>query len=148
MVPQNTNHTFSKNRGPDQVGYMWSNLDDFLRGKGNLCGIYEWRATRDDQPNRVVYVGSTCTRGNGCSKLRSRIRGYCTDGNHKADLINDALEKGYKLEVRYKKAANVDDARKKENQLLDKYDYAWNIRSNGSVRKILPKRRGASNRGL
>ena len=143
MVPKTIRG--SVKRGPDQVGYKWSKIADALGAVGRLCGIYEWRATRGDQPNRVVYAGSTCARDNGCSRLRSRILDYCSDGNHKADLINDALKKGYTLEVRYKEAANVDDARKMENQLLDKYDYAWNITNNGSVRKILPKRRRASN---
>ena len=135
MVPENIQG--SENREPLHVGYMWSNIANALGALGNLCGIYEWRAIRDGQPNRVVYVGSTCTRGDGCPRLRSRILGYCRHGNHKKDLINDALRRGYALEVRYKQADNVDDARKQENDLLANYNYAWNIRNNVAVRDVL-----------
>lgn len=109
-----------------------------------LCGIYEWRAVQQDQKkkNRDVYVGSTCTRLGICEKLRSRIFGYCNHGNHKKDQINQALKRGYTLEVRYKKAKDEDDAKKQENELLNKYDYAWNKRCNGGnngIRDILPE---------
>ena len=87
----------------------------------------------------VVYVGSTCTRHGICKKLRSRILGYCNHGSHKKHQINQALGRGYTLEVRYKKAKNENDAKKQENDLLDKYDYAWNKRRNGSMRDILRK---------
>ena len=62
---------------------------------------------------------------------KQNIVGYCSHGNHKADLINDALTKGYTLEVRYKQAWDEPQARKLENDLLDMYDYAWNERRNG-----------------
>ena len=42
------------------------------------CGLYEWRAIRrQDQPDRVVYVRSTCTRFDNdyYELLRSRILG-------------------------------------------------------------------------
>ena len=46
------------------------------------------------------------------------------------------------MEVRYKKAKDEDDAKKQENELLNKYDYAWNKRCNGGnngIRDILPE---------
>ena len=99
-------------RGQNQVGFTWK----YILNDGNLpelYGIYEWRVIGQDQPYRVVYVGSTCTRcGNSYEPLQSRILGYCSHGNHKADLINDALTKGYTLEVRYKQAWNELQARK------------------------------------
>lgn len=61
------------------------------------------------------------------------------------DLINEALERGYEFWVRvkivtgchpYKEDAEV--AEDMENKLLDRYDYAWNVRRNGRVRNILP----------
>ena len=119
------------NRHQNQVGFIWK----YILNDGNLpelCGIYEWRAIRQDQPNRVVYVGSTCTRcGNSYEPLQSRILGYCSHGNHKEALINDALTKGYTLEVRYKQAWNELQARNLENELLDMFNYAWNERRNG-----------------
>ena len=102
MVPL-YDRTNTKNRDQKQVGFIWK----YILNDGNLpelCGIYEWRAIRQDQPNRVVYVGSTCTRCGHYEPLQSRILRYCSHGNHKADLINDALTKGYTLEVRYKQA--------------------------------------------
>ena len=105
----------------------------------DLCGIYEWRTIRQGQPKRgqVVYVGSTCTRRGTFHWLQNRILGYCSTGNHKKDLINEALKRGYTLEVRYKEANDEEDAKTKENELLAKYNYAWNIRNNG-LRDILP----------
>lgn len=96
-----------------------------------LCGIYEWRAIRRDQPNRVVYVGRTCTRCGHYEPLQSRILRDCSSGSHKKGLINDALTKVYILEVRYKQAGNEQQARNLENELLDMFDYAWNERRNG-----------------
>ena len=90
----------SVDRDQNQVGFIWK----YILTDGNLpelCGIYEWPAIRQDQPNRVVYVGSTCTYCGHYEPLQSRILVYCSHGNHKADLINDALTKGYTLGVRY-----------------------------------------------
>lgn len=140
MVPfenENNRRNLEK-RGQRQVGYTKSNIRDSLGRAGKNCGIYEWQATRDRQPNTVVYVGSTCPRGGSCPRLRNRIIGYCTDGNHKMDLINDALRKRYELWVRFKRAENVEQARNRENELLARYDYAWNIRNNDDIRNILP----------
>lgn len=129
MVPLN-DRMYTASRGQNQEGFIWTNILS-LGNLPKLCGIYEWRAIRQDQPNRVVYVGSTCTRCGNCELLQSRILGYCSHGNHKKDLINDALRKGYTLEVRYKQAENELQARTLENELLDMYDYAWNERRNG-----------------
>ena len=135
MVPL-YNGTNTENRHQNQVGFIWKYIlnDPNLT---ELCGIYEWRAIRHDQPNRVVYVGSTCTRCGHYEPLQSRILGYCRHGNHKRALINDALTKGYTLEVRYKEAWNEPQARKLENELLAMYDYAWNVRNNGNIRAVL-----------
>ena len=148
MVPyktvDKTGTELTEERGPDQEGYMWSDVDDELCEVGGLCGIYEFQArgTKNDQlESAVVYVGSTCPRDaddGKCLKLRSRIIRYCRYGNHKAHLINDALSRGYELWVRYKKTGgSAKKAQKWENDLLNKYDYAWNERSNGSIRDIL-----------
>ena len=111
MVPL-YNGTNTGNRHQNQVRFIWK----YILCDGNLpelCGIYEWRAIGQDQPYRVVYVESTCTRcGNRYEPLQSRILGYCSHGNHKEALINDALTKGYTLEVRYKQAWNELQARK------------------------------------
>ena len=142
MVPENDGEN-TVSRWQNQEGFIWKKLlsDTHLT---ELCGIYEWRAIQQDQPNRVIHVGSTCTRqcGSNFEKLRSRILGYCNHGNHKKGQINQALRRGYTLEVRYKKAKDENDAKKQENDLIDKYDYAWNKRCNGGnngIRDILPE---------
>ena len=132
MVPPDSTGRNLKPRGPGQVGYRTSSIKTALRNLAELCGIYEWKAkgTRRNQPNYVVYVGSTCVRRNP-QKLGSRIIRYCKYGNHEKDLINEALERGYELWVRVKPALSEKDAQSMENALLRKYDYAWNKRRNG-----------------
>ena len=133
MVPPDSNRRNLEPRGPARVGYMSSSIETALSDLAELCGIYEWKAkgTRPDQPNNVVlYVGSTCVRRKP-QKLESRIILYCKYGNHKNDLINWALEGGYELWVRVKLASSERTAQSMENDLLRKYDYAWNKRRNG-----------------
>ena len=69
--------------------------------------------------------------------LRDRVQEYCRNGSHKADLINDALTSGYELWFRVKSAPDRQTAEDLENELLDRYDYAWNVRRNGEFRRIL-----------
>ena len=141
MVPPNSTGRNLEPRGENQVGFMCSSIRKAFPDKAQHCGIYEWRGkgTLDDQPNYVVYIGSTCRGKRG--GLRRRILEYCTNGSHKKDLINDALGRGYELWVRVKTSgghASRKNAEDMENELLDKYDYAWNIRNNGGIRHILP----------
>lgn len=140
MVPTMSGYT--ENRGRGQLGFMWSNIRNDLDGVAGLCGIYEFQV-RGTLPNQlqsaVVYVGSTCPRqadGGNCRRLNSRIINYCRHGNHKADLINDALNRGYELWVRYKQAGSPVEAQDWENTLLDEYDYAWNYRNNNVTRAV------------
>lgn len=129
-------------RGPNQDGFMRSSIRNAFPLEARHCGIYEWQARKmsNGQPNRVVYLGSTCRGKPGA--LRGRILEYCRNGSHKKDLINEALLGGYELWVRVKIVEGSNPSRETaedmENTLLDKYDYAWNIRGNGRIRKILP----------
>ena len=137
MVPTSSGYT--ENRGPGQVGYMWSNIRNELNGAAGFCGIYEFQV-RGGTQSAVVYVGSTCPRqadGGQCRRLKNRIINYCRHGNHKADLINYALSSGYELWVRYKQAGSPEEAQAWENALLAMYDYAWNVRNNGDIRPVL-----------
>ena len=143
MVPT-SDGSYTKNRGPGQPGYIWSNIKNELDEVAGFCGIYELQARGTLSHNlqsAVVYVGSTCSRqadGGVCHRLKNRIINYCKYGNHKAGLINDALSRGYELWVRYKQARSAEEAQTWENALLNRYDYAWNIRNNGTIRVILP----------
>ena len=77
-------------------------------------------------------------RGNPGS-LRAKILEYCNNGSHKEALINEALEKGYELWVRVKTSNQSRvSAEQMENELLETYDYAWNVRNNDAIRDILP----------
>ena len=121
---------------------MWSNIRNVLDEVAGLCGIYEFqvRGTLPGQlQSAIVYVGSTCPRGADrglCRRLNSRIINYCRHGNHKEDLINDALRRKYELWVRYKQARSAEEAQAWENALLAAYDYSWNVRNNGNIRAV------------
>ena len=136
MVPQQIVDYNLEPRGPNQTGFICSSIRNAFPDQAQYCGIYEWEARRSDQPNRVVYVGSTCSRKPG--SLRDRILEYCTNGSHKDRPINNALRKGYVLWVRVKSARDRETAEDLENELLDHYNYAWNERCNGGFRDILP----------
>ena len=145
MVPQPDRDTKrcgdTKRRRHGQVGFMCTKIKSAFRDQARHCGIYEWRAkgTLPNQPNNIVYVGSTCWVGEGA--LKGRIMQYCTNGSHQKDLINAALSKGYELWVRVKISKGRHNAKDMEDNLLCKYDYAWNTQNNGSMRNILPKAR-------
>lgn len=138
MVPPESVGCNLEPRGPNQVGFICSSIRNAFPDQAEHCGIYEWQArgTLHRQPNHVVYVGSTCSCKPG--SLRGRILEYCTNGSHKDDLINDALRRGYELWVRVKSARDREMAEDLENDLLDHYNYAWNVRYNGVLRRILP----------
>lgn len=144
IVPEanDNNRRGLQKRQRGQPGYKTSRVETYLGEIGEVCGIYEWRASRlprhGQAIHKVVYVGSTCPRQGNFPRLRSRILDYCIHGNHKKELINDALNRGYELSVRYKEAANVEEATGLENELLKKYNYAWNIRNN-AIREVLPE---------
>ena len=99
-----------------------------LPGNGE-CGIYEWKMVNPDVEEVIVYLGSSCSKR--AAPLKYRILRYCRDGGHKAELINNALRQGYELHVRYQLFKGVEQAKNAENYLLERYNYAWNIRRNG-----------------
>lgn len=146
MAPENTlRQNNLKPRGKNREGFVNSKFTDSLRqanpNVAELCGIYEWKLTDKDGANpSVVYVGSTCPDkpGPGPWYLNNRIVAYTKHGHHKAELINDALKRGYELSVRFKTALAQEEASRMENALLGKYNYPWNIRDNG-VRPILAR---------
>ena len=118
-------------------GWFCENVQDCLGRDVNKCGIYEWSLSKPWLKKKVVvYVGSTCRKKEG--SLHSRIREYCSNGSHKKELINEAVEERYELYVRIKVKGNKTQAQVAENRLLQKYDYAWNKRENGEIRKIFP----------
>ena len=106
---------------------------------GSGYGIYEWKARKVENWNEtkiVVYIGSN-SNAPPQSSLRDRFEEYCINGSHKADIINDALTNGYELWFRVKSSPDRETAENLENELLDHYDYAWNVRRNCELRRIL-----------
>ena len=140
IVPDQPLDDDCETRGHDQKGLMWKEIRNVLPDVMRRCGIYEWQArgTFVGQPDEVVvYVGSTCRAKPGA--LRDRILEYCDDGSHKSAIINKALQRGYELWVRVKTSGRSSDRSRKtaenmENELLERYDYAWNLRNNGKTR--------------
>ena len=138
MVPPNTTGRNLEPRGQNQVGFISLGIRDAFPNEAPRCGIYEWQARKQGQPNMVVYVGSTCRDRDS---LRRRIREYCNNGSHNEDLINEALRRGYELWVRVKSSGGRvprQNAINMENVLLARYDYAWNRINNEVIRDILP----------
>ena len=137
MVPYYTAGKNLERRGPNQVGFISPRIRYFFPQLARHCGIYEWGAKRPGQrKNKVVYLGNTCNP----AALEGRIQGYCRNGSHKADLINDALLRGYELSVRFKTTSvrRKPNSVRMEKKLLSEYNYAWNKRHNGNrVRNIL-----------
>lgn len=138
FLPRNGYHNFN-DRSSNQPGYWCVNIDHAFDDYD--CGIYEWQArgTYDWQPSRVVvYVGSTCRGKPGA--IEDRIKEYCRTGSQKERLINKALRNGYELWVRAKATDEEGEAEDEENELLSKYNYAWNKRLNGNrTRNVLPE---------
>lgn len=120
----------------------WSD-DDEIVDDVQQCGVYEFKLVKGNQHN-CVYVGCTC-RCRGDGSLRARINEYLHNGSHKAGKINDALRRDAEIHVRVKpctrpNGGDMNDWRKRaermENDLLRQYDYAWNQRKNGEMRRI------------
>ena len=154
MAPKDTRRKQNlEERGKGHVGFKNKRLAVRLAKEnprvGALCGVYEWKVKvpRDGEDEedeedeevspRVVYVGSTCANRQG-QRMKNRIVAYTQHGNHKRDLINDALRRGCELWVRFKPTRDEDEAMEEENKLLSRFNYAWNIRNNG-LRPILEK---------
>lgn len=117
------------------IGYYRDNLTYFE----DRCGIYELAFGHRVDYLTVVYVGCTCRKKQG--KVLARLREYCTNGDHKAELIDEKLKEGFYIYFRARYVReNVGDqdqkARDAENFLLKQFDYAWNKRNNGDIRRI------------
>ena len=144
MVPQAAQQPQFSTQRPNgwrrESREILSNAPGLYYDVGSGYGIYEWQAKKVEnwiETKIVVYIGST-SEAHPESSLRDRVKEYCTNGSHKAGLINDTLKKGYELWFRVKSAPDRDTAENLENELLDRYDYAWNVRRNGALRRILP----------
>ncbi len=69
---------------------------------------------------RIVYVGETINE-------KRRMASYARHGSHLSEIIRQHLQDGWHLYYRAQFAATKQDAVKKQNSLLAKFDYDWNI---------------------
>ena len=111
-------------------------LEDEINAKWKGCGVYELGLKNKGHYRPIVsfYVGSTCREGTDHS-LGSRIFEYVRNGSHKAELINKAVDHRLTVYVRVVQTEDDDEARDLEQQLLTKYNYAWNDVNNGQIRE-------------
>ena len=128
MVPQATQQSQFSTQRPNgwrqESKEILTTAPGLYYDVGSGCGIYEWQARKVENCNEtkiVLYIGSTSNVHHE-SSLKDRVKEYCTNGSHKADLINDALTKGYELWFRVKSAPDRQAAEDLENELLDRYD--------------------------
>lgn len=82
----------------------------------------------DDESEEIspVYVGETCN-------LLQRISSYAEHGSHLWEIIDDHLDDGFDLYVRFKLFYTKENAQEYEMKMLRKYDYDWNIKNNSSA---------------
>ena len=112
-------------------GYDWYTNVAGLQQFVGESGIYELRLHKG-RKTCVVYIGSSCAEGG----LRARLSQYARNGSHKAPLIQKALSTGATIEARACTTyQDCKTARKRENDILEKLDYLWNIRNNLTPRK-------------
>lgn len=117
-------------------------LEDWV-AKGELqdyidrdYGIFEFYIIhfRDlsDHEHEPVFIGSTHM---GCypGTLLECVEIYMENGANKKSLINKALRKGYRIEVRIKNtefsgdaAALRDESERMQEEMLRTYEYSWN----------------------
>lgn len=107
MVPDNIG-----NDNPDKYSRRWGDGTHYYNKKTRrklveacsrkCCGIYEFEIRRGNE-RAVVYVGSTC-RAAGKS-LKGRISEYLFHGSHIAEIIQRALDDGFKIRVQWLKVS-------------------------------------------
>ena len=108
-------------------------LKEFVESVVGENGIYELRLKKEEETKKtcVVYIGSSCAE-NG---LYARLSQYATKKSNKFLLIQAALSAGATIEARACPYKLCETARACENEILAKFDYLWNIRSNQTPRK-------------
>lgn len=142
-----------KRRHRDHFGYRKVNVTIPITN----CGVYEWRVEKEEEDvDYVVYVGKSCghipflgetifCREANAGGMCRRHACYFRSGSHlydafdeKKDFFNTVLKNGGSMWLRVTNAGNNTEAERIESTLLQHYDYAWNMRSNGRRRYILP----------
>ncbi|XP_031564973.1 uncharacterized protein LOC116300276 [Actinia tenebrosa] len=138
LVPEAHNSTDYEPRARGHNGSIYSNIRGRFRENYD-DGIYELGFSLKGEKIQVVYIGSAHRDGPG--SINERIEEYCRNGSHKSALINKAIKDGYTMLVR---AKNLRGSKEfvwdSENKYLKEYNYAWNQRNNGNIRRNVPAR--------
>jgi len=114
--------------------FFYKPVINFLDGQ--TASVYEFQARGSGAPV-VVYCGAT-NKERGDKSTRMRVQQYLSNGAHKSDAIEDALNRDYEIWIRICRCPGMEVACELENELLKSYDYAWNVRDNGGkIRQIL-----------
>jgi len=125
-------HNFMKRETGDH--YFYKPVLGFLDGQ--VAAVYEFQLRESGKTPMTVYIGSTC-RERGDKSPRQRIQQYLQTGERKQEMIEDALNHGLEIWLRITQdTKSMDQANEIENEMLDKYEYAWNARRNWGVRRI------------
>jgi len=125
-------HNFMKRDTGDH--YFYKPALNFLDGQG--AAVYVFQLREPGKNPMTVYIGSTF-RDRGDTSPRQRIQVYLQNGGRKEEMIEEALNNGMELWIRISQdTKGMDEANKIENEMLDKYEYAWNARRNWGVRRI------------
>ena len=108
----------------------YTNVAGLKQSIDGTNGIYELRLKKG-KDTCVVYIGSSCAKCGLCKRLSQ----YVTNGAHKAPLIQTALSAGTTIQARACIYEDCKTAHKREDEMLAKFDYLWNERSNLTTRK-------------
>ena len=108
----------------------WYTKSAVLKQFDGTSDIYELRLHKG-RNKCVVYIGSSCAEGG----LRYRLSQYVRNGAHKYLLIQKALSAGATIEARAYPYDDCETAHARENEILAKLDYPWNIRKNMTPKK-------------
>ena len=124
-----------KNRKSVGICIRERELNKLFPDAASKNGIFELMLLYEESC-QVVYVG--CTFKGCCCDLLEQILYVCEGNSSKEALIKEALAKKYTICVRVrvsdKNTKTV--AERDENKLLDRYNYAWNLRRNTRIQYI------------
>ena len=89
----------------NQVDFICSSIRNAFPDHAQYCGVHEWQTRRPRQPDRVVYVGSTCRCSTKPGPLLKRILEYCRNGSHKKKILlmtpwAEGMSSGFALRFR------------------------------------------------
>lgn len=108
---------------------IWFKRSDHVRRIHRGPGVYELALSDSNNQRLCVYLGKT-------ANVRRRAFSYAWRGSHLSPLLHRALMQGCCVDFRYLSLETEARAKLVESLTLARFDYAWNVDLNGSVRTI------------